>query len=43
MRASIFLSCIVNMHDTLLFVEVNGVFQKVQDEVAATTPWQIRK
>ena len=28
---------------TLTDEEVNGVFQKVQDEVAATTPWQIRK
>jgi len=28
---------------TLTDDEVNVVFQKVQDEVAATTPWQIRK
>ncbi len=28
---------------TLTDEEVNAVFQKVQDEVAKTTPWQIRK
>jgi phenylalanyl-tRNA synthetase beta chain len=43
-RKSLAFSLVFRSRDrTLTDAEVNGVFQKIQDGIARTTPWQVRK